>query len=480
MDITSFVAILFAFIIGLLISYLYTKTRFNPAEIQHEFDKLKALSEAKTSALEKELEEKKLAAENLNAEIRKLSETEKADKGRIAALETMVKRIDELNSEVVNKERMINAYIEDIKEKASKISELETRITEEKKLTDEKLKLLNEAKDKFSAEFQNLANQIFEDKSKKFQDINKNGIESILGPFKEQLGDLKKKVEESYTDDAKDRSQIMTLINQLKEQNQKLSEDALNLTKALKGESKTMGIWGEVILEKVFESSGLVKDREYIVQKSFVNSKGERFTPDAVVKLPDHKDIIIDSKVSLLDYEKYFNSELPEERDIHLRNHIASVKRHITGLSSKDYTDLQGINTVDFVLMFIPVEAAFLAVISQDREIYNEAFAKKVVLVAPSTLLVTLKTIYLSWQSEKRNRSAQEIAETAGEMLDKFKNFLDSFDEVGKSISKANQSFEKAKGQLSDGRGNLMSKAQKLLDMGVKSKLEISDSSAEQ
>lgn len=476
MEITSLIAILLAFITGLLISYLYAKSKFNPSEIQHEFDKEKALTGAKTAALEKDLEEKKLLIENLNSEIRRYSETEKGDKGKIASLETTVKRIDELSADLVNKERMINAYLEDINQKTGRIAELETRISEEKKLTEEKLRLLNDAKEKFTIEFQNLANQIFDDKSAKFQDINKNGIESLLNPFKEQLGELKKKVEESYTDDAKDRSQIMTLINQLKEQNQKLSEDALNLTKALKGESKTMGMWGEMILEKVFESSGLVKDREYIVQKSFFNSRGERFMPDAVVKLPDSKDIIIDSKVSLVDYEKYFNADDPAEKDLHLKNHIGSVRRHIAGLSSKDYTDLTGINTVDYVLMFIPVEAAFHAVISLDKEIYNEAFSKKVVLVAPSTLLVTLKTIHLSWQSEKRNRSAQEIADTASEMLDKFKGFLDSFEDIGKSISKAHQSYEKAKGQLSDGRGNLMSKAQKLLDMGVKSKLEITDS----
>lgn len=476
MEITSLTAVILAFITGFLIAYLYTKSKFNPAEIQHEFDKTRALAEAKTAALEKELQEKKLLAEELKSEIKRFSEIEKSDKGKISSLETLIKRIDELNAEVVNKERMINAYLEDINLKTGRIAELETKIAEEKKLTDEKLRLLNEAKERFSAEFQNLANQIFEDKSAKFQDINKNGIESLLSPFKEQLGELKKKVEESYTDDAKDRSQIMILINQLKEQNQKLSQDALNLTKALKGESKTMGMWGEMILEKVFESSGLVKDREYIVQKSFYNSRGERFMPDAVVKLPDSKDIIIDSKVSLVDYEKYFNAGDQSEKEIHLKNHINSVRRHIAGLSSKDYTDLTGINTVDYVLMFIPVEAAFHAVISLDKEIYNEAFSRKVVLVAPSTLLVTLKTIHLSWQSEKRNRSAQEIADTASEMLDKFRSFLDSFEDIGKSISKAHLSYEKAKGQLSDGRGNLMSKAQKLLDMGVKSKLERQDS----
>ena len=366
----------------------------------------------------------------------------------------------ELQSNILSKEKLI--------------SELNTTIDKDREANLQKLQILEEAKEKLSLEFQNLGNKIFEDKSKKFTIQNKENLESVLNPLKEQIKDFDKKVSDTYEKETKQRISLETQIGQLKDLNEKISQDAVNLANALKTETKTQGTWGEFVLEKVLEISGLEKGREFETQETFRDEDGRMQRPDVIVHLPDGKDVVIDSKVSLTSYERYSSSEEENEKNESLDSHLLSVNNHIKELGSKKYEELKQINTLNYVLMFIPIEAAYLVAIEADKDLLRKAFDRNIIIVCPSTLLSTLRTIQSIWQFEHQNKNAQKIAEEAGKMYDRLVDFTVHLENIGNRLSQASDSYESAMKTLSTGKGNVVKKAEDLRKLGIKNKKSLS------
>ncbi len=386
-----------------------------------------------------------------------------------------VLKISELESELAKQKEELKAKVIENVQLEKKIAELRTAIEKERESTIEKLKILENSKEDLRNEFKNLSNEILEEKSKKFTATNKENIDGILTPLKDEFEKFKNKVDEVYINDTKDRTALKTQIDGLRELNEKLGKEALSLTNALKGDSQKQGAWGEVILERVLEESGLTKGLEYDTQLSFNDDKGKRKRPDAIVHLPNNKDVIVDSKVSIVAYQNYHQTTDAKEKEQFLKEHLQSIKNHIKGLSLKNYDDIEEIKSLDYVLMFIPIESAFMLAMENNRELFSEAFAKNIVIVTPSTLLVTLKTIQNIWRYEKQNKNAQEIAKRAGDLHDKFVNFTNSLLDVGASLDKAKLHYETTLNRLKSGKGNLISQTLKIKSLGVKSKKELSD-----
>lgn len=337
----------------------------------------------------------------------------------------------------------------------------------EEKLADRK-KELNEMQEKFTKEFENLANKILDDKSKKFTDLNKTTLNDLLNPLKEKISDFEKKVEHTHKESIDRHSALREQIVNLKELNQQITKEAGNLTKALKGDSKAQGNWGEYILESILEKSGLVKGREYLIQESVTTEEGKRFQPDVVIKLPENKNIIVDSKVSLVAYERFSNEELEENKASFLKQHIQSLRQHIKGLSEKNYQTLYNIGSLDFVLLFVPIEPAFSTAAQHDREIFNDAFEKNIVIVSPSTLIATLRTIASIWKQEHQNKNIVEIARQATALYEKFKGFTDDLIELGNQLRRTQNSYEGAMNKLSTGSGNLIKRVEEFKKLGIK------------
>ena len=388
--------------------------------------------------------------------------------GRLAAESERRAVAEEKSSRIKGLEEGLERAKEENSALLARQSELETRLEDERRSAAEKLALMQEAREQLKMEFQNVANRIFEDKSQKFTEQNRENIEGVLKPIREQLHDFRKKVEDVYDKESKDRISLLNEIIHLKSLNERISEDAVNLTNALKGQSKTRGSWGEMILERVLEESGLQKGREYEVQMMYAGEEGQRRHPDVIVHLPEGKDIVIDSKVSLTAYEKYCTADKEEKRDKHLKEHILSVRTHIRTLSEKRYEELEGITTLDFVLMFLPIEGAFWTAIESEQGLFNEAFDKNIMLVSPSTLLATLRIINNIWRYEDQNKNALIIAKKAGDLYDKFVGFVEALDDVGQKIDKARESYQTARNRLTDGRGNLVRRSIELRQLGVK------------
>ncbi len=328
---------------------------------------------------------------------------------------------------------------------------------------------LEERQEQLRKDFELLATKILDEKTEKFTLQNKENIKNILNPLQEKIQGFEKKVEETQKESISMHSALKEQLLGLKDLNQQMAKEATNLTKALKGDSKMQGNWGELVLERVLEKSGLEKDREYFVQQNFTLEDGTRVLPDVVLHLPDNKKMIIDSKVSLTDYERFINAET-EERPSFLKAHINSIKIHVEQLSDKNYQDLYDIESPDFVLMFIPIEPAFAMAINEDNSLYNKAFEKNIVIVTPSTLLATLRTIDTMWNNEKQQRNAIEIARQAGALYDKFEGLVKDLTGVGKKIDAAKSDYSSAMNKLVDGRGNLITSVEKLKKMGAKAK----------
>ena len=327
--------------------------------------------------------------------------------------------------------------------------------------------------EKFTKEFENLANKILEEKSLKFTERNEKNIKDILTPLNEKIQLFEKKVEESQKENISIHSALKEQLLHLQTQNLKITQEAENLTKALKGDSKMQGNWGELVLERVLEKSGLEKDREYTVQQSFTLDDGSRVLPDVIINLPDGKKMIVDSKVSLTDYERFVNAEDEDEQAKFLKDHINSLRRHVDQLSAKKYEDLYEMESPDFVLLFIPIEPAFAIAINNDNSLYNKAFEQNIVIVTPSTLLATLRTIDTMWNNEKQQRNAIEIARQAGALYDKFEGFVSDLTKVGKKMDDAKDEYKGAMNKLVEGRGNIIISIEKLKKMGAKAKKSI-------
>ncbi len=321
---------------------------------------------------------------------------------------------------------------------------------------------------KFSHEFKNLANEIFEEKSKKFTDQNRTNLDELLKPLGEKLTDFEKKVEQTNKDSLERSAALREQIIGLRELNQRMSQETENLTKALKGDSRIQGNWGEVVMERILEQSGLQKDREYFTQESITTEAGKRLRPDVIIRLPDNKNLVIDAKASLISYERYVNAENDEEREAHLKEHLLSVKTHIKSLSQKNYQQLFESGSLDYVLMFVPIEAAFALIVEKGGELYNEAHNQNIVIVSPATLIATLRTVASIWKHEYQNQNALEIARQGGALYDKFKAFVDDLVKVGQSLSSTKATYDDAMKKLVTGKDNLVRKTERLKELGAK------------
>lgn len=343
------------------------------------------------------------------------------------------------------------------------------------KLADQKNELA-EMQEQLKVQFENLANKILDEKSEKFTKQNKESMDLLLNPLGLKLEEFKKKVEETYEKGTQERSGLREQIKNMVQLNQQMSEDARNLTKALKGDSKAQGNWGEVILSSILEKSGLRKDEEYFTQQSETLEDGRRLQPDVVVKLPDEKFLIVDSKVSLTAFERYTSADDEQESASALKQHVLSVRAHVKGLSEKNYPQIYADKTPDFVLLFIPVEPAFAAALQSEPNLYNEAFEKNIVIVSPSTLLATLFTINTIWKRDRQNKYALEIADRGGALYDKFVLFAESLEEVGQRIEQTQKSYEEAKSRLSEGNGNVLRQVEMLKELGAKATKQLPES----
>lgn len=334
---------------------------------------------------------------------------------------------------------------------------------------------LAQIQEKFAFQFKHLANEIFEEKTKKFTDQNKNNLGEILKPLGEKLNDFERKVEQSNKESLERSAALREQIIGLRELNKKMSEEAENLTKALKGDTRIQGNWGELVLERILEQSGLEKDREYFLQESFQSEAGRRLRPDVIIKLPDKRNLIIDAKASLVAYEKYMNTEDESEKEQFLKEHILSVRTHIKTLSEKNYQQLFDGGALDYILMFIPIESAFALVVQHGGELYNEAHNRNIIIVSPATLIATLRTVASIWKHEYQNKNALEIARQGGALYDKFKAFVDDLIEVGQSLDRSKTQYSAAMNKLVEGRDNLIRKTERLKELGAKASKSMDD-----
>ncbi len=342
-------------------------------------------------------------------------------------------------------------------------------VAEKEKLAEQKLSY-EQSQQKLNKDFELIANRILEEKSSKFVEQNRTNLDLILNPLKENIKAFEDKVEKVYKAESDERNILKGVISELQIQSKMIQEDANNLTKALKGDSKKQGNWGEVILEKVLERSGLVKDQEYRIQASLVSADGGRFQPDVVIDLPDDKHLIVDAKVSLVAYERSVSAETEEEREGYVKQHLASIKNHIQELSAKNYHELYKINSPDFVLLFVPIESSFSIAVQKDAELFNFAWDRRVVIVSPSTLLATLRTIASMWKQERQNRNVFEIAEQAGFLYEKFVGFLKDMEDIGRHIGSTQKAYDGAFNKLKEGSGNMINKIETLKKLGAKVK----------
>ena len=422
------------------------------------FTKLKSKSEKST------LEERNANLQQQFNEFKAFHDSENQKQN-----ETFNHQLNELRQQITKTEN----EREDIRrEKEFLNAELTRRNTEYDNLQQQNLKRdeeLAQQQEQLRKDFELLANKILEEKSNKFTEQNKENIKNILNPLQEKILTFEKKVEDTQKESISMHSALKEQLLGLKDLNQQMTKEATNLTRALKGDSKMQGNWGKVVLERVLEKSGLEKDREYFVQQSFTRADGTRVLPDVVLHLPDNKKMIIDSKVSLTDYERYVNAD-EDERAIFLKAHLNSIKKHIEQLSEKNYQDLYDIESPDFVLLFIPIEPAFAIAINEDNTLYNKAFEKNIVIVTPSTLLATLRTVDSMWNNEKQQQNAIEIARQAGALYDKFEGLVKDLTGVGKKIDDAKKDYSSAMNKLVEGRGNLITSVEKIKKLGAKAK----------
>ncbi len=404
---------------------------------------------------------------NKNAIINKLKDEISLKDREIGILKEKISSLkaylQEKNNQLKELKNIYKNVLEDNKElqninnkNQAHIATLNTTIKEQKRNIEEKLALLEENKEKLTKEFHYIANKVLENNSKKFTEQSSQSVKEIITPVKLQIEEFKKRVDDIYDKETKERNSLLHEIKTLKELNEKMSQEALNLTNALKGETKQQGTWGEMILERVLESSGLREGYEYEREVSLKSEEGERFRPDVIVKLPGDRQIIIDAKTSLTNYERYISSDNEEDKKRELKLHLNSIKEHIKELSKKDYQKLNGVNSLDFIFMFIPVEGALLLALKNDPALYDKAFKEHIVLVSPTTLLVALRAVENSWRYEKQAQNIKEVTQKAEKLYAKFVGFVKDFENVGKSIKKSEESYNEALKKLSTGRGNII------------------------
>lgn len=360
------------------------------------------------------------------------------------------------------------------------LREQQIMLAHERQSAAEKLALLEHNRDALKQEFENLANRIFDQKSERFSQQNQSSMDTLLKPFRDQLNDFRQRVETVHTTETRDRQALRSEIKSLQELNRQITEEASNLTRALKGDKKIQGNWGELILERVLERSGLRKGIEYETQGSYRDTDNQLLRPDVVVHLPDNRNLVIDSKVSLVAYQQWVISDEGSARDAALKQHMDAVRNHIRSLSDKDYSQLNGLRSPDFVLLFMPIEPAFVAAFQHDDSLFSEAFERKIIVVTPTTLLATLRTIENIWRYERQSQNARLIAERASAVYDKLRVFVEAMERLGGQLHTAQGSYDSAMNTLTRGRGNLISQANRFVELGVRVKKELPKAVTEQ
>lgn len=381
-------------------------------------------------------------------------------------LNLISENLQSLKTEMFTKENQIISLQKLLAGKESDLKHINERLVEQKREIDE-------LQQRFIKEFENLANKILEEKTGKFTEQNKTNLDAILKPLQEKIKDFEKKVEETHKKDIEDRASIQERIRNLIESSNKISEEANNLTKALKGESKTQGNWGELILENILDKSGLVRDREYFVQQSFRDDSGSRFQPDVIVKYPGDRSVVIDSKVSLVAYERFVSANDDKERERALNEHLLSIKNHIKGLGEKSYQDLYQLKTLDFVMLFMPIEPAYLIAIQNDPELWNFAYEKRILLISPTNLIAALKMIASLWRQEYQSQNVMEIAMQSGALYDKFVGLVDDLQDIGNKLESTRKAHDSAMNKLSTGKGNLLSRVENIKKLGAQTKKDL-------
>ena len=384
-----------------------------------------------------------------------------------------VERAEGLGLERERLEIKLNEINEELSVEKGRIAKAEEAFKAQRDRLNEQQEYIDKLQQQFKTEFENIANKLLEEKSNKFTEQNHKQLDIILSPFKEKLKDFEEKVEKAYKAESDERNTLKGEIKNLVELNKVMSAEAQNLTKALKGDAKKQGNWGEVVLERVLERSGLVRDREYRVQASLSGQDGNRLQPDVIIDLPDNKHLIVDSKVSLVAYERLVNCESDEDRLVFAKAHVESIKNHVKDLSSKNYHDLYQINSPDFVLLFVPIESSFSMAVQSEQDLFDFAWERRVVIVSPSTLLATLTTVASIWKQERQNKNVMEIARLSGAMYDKFEGFVKDLEGVGKTLRQSQNSYEDAMKKLTSGNGNLTVTAEKIKKLGAKASKQI-------
>ncbi|MFN1551835.1 DNA recombination protein RmuC [Vibrio natriegens] len=386
--------------------------------------------------------------------------------------------------EAVKQERQ--QYFDELGKMREQKSRLETQLREQQARHEqvnqsnaEKLQILEQAEVRLKQQFEHLANQLFEEKTAKVDLQNRQSLEGLLSPLREQLDGFKKQVNDSFSQEAKERHTLVHELKNLQRLNEQMTREAVNLTQALKGDNKQQGNWGEVVLARVLAESGLREGHEYETQVNLQNEAGKRYQPDVIVHLPQNKQVVVDSKMALVAYERYFNAETDAQRDQALNAHLIALRAHIKGLSMKDYHKLKGIQSLDYVLMFIPVEPAFQVAIQADPSLVKDAMEQNIILVSPTTLLVALRTIDNLWRNERQNENAKLIAERATKLYDKLRLFIDDMEGLGGALDKANQTYQGAMNKLATGRGNVIRQAESFKQLGVDIKRPISSDLAQ-
>ena len=396
-----------------------------------------------------------------NRFIKKHVELESENKMLQSSEQFMKEKIEELNHQSELKDEQLLDLTSRLSGKTSDLSHLTEKLNEQKQD-------LEKLQDKFRIEFKNLANEILEEKSQKFTHQNRVNLDEILKPLGEKIKDFEKKVEDTYDKESKLRFSLKEEIKRLEELNQQVSKDTVNLTKALKGDSKMQGNWGEVVLESILEKSGLVKDREYFIQSSFTSDDGKRMQPDVIITYPGKRNVVIDSKVSLTAYERYTSEDNEDKREKAYKEHIISLKSHINELSLKNYQDLYQLNSLDFVMMFLPLEPAYLLAVQRDPELWNFAYDKRILLISPTNLIAALKMVESLWRQEYQGQNVKEIARQSGDLYDKFVGLVEDLIDVGNKLKATQKSYEGSMNKLHSGKGNLLNRDEKIKKLGAK------------
>ncbi|MEN4770325.1 DNA recombination protein RmuC [Duffyella gerundensis] len=390
--------------------------------------------------------------------------------GALSASQEKVQHFDYWKAECEQLSRELRNQLEINSAQEAELREVTIRLEESRLTAEEKQRLLINSEQRLSAQFENLANRIFENSGRRVDEQNRQSLNTLITPLREQLDGFRRQVQESFGQEARERHTLSHEIRSLQQLNAQMAQEAINLTKALKGDNKTQGNWGEVVLSRVLEASGLREGHEYETQVNIQLDQQKRMQPDVVVHLPQGKDVVIDAKMTLVAYERYFNADDEATRELALTEHIAAVRGHLRLLSRKDYQQLPGLRSLDYVLMFIPIEPAFLLAIDRQPELISEALQQNVMLVSPTTLLVALRTISNLWRYEHQSRNAQRIADRAARLYDKMRLFVDDMSSIGQNLDKAHDSYRQAMKKLAEGRGNLIAQTESFRHLGVEIK----------